>query len=108
MPRPPPLRLAADPADADELDRGISVAAAARLIGCDQSYVRKLLRAGKLDGYHLQRGVRVRLSSVRAYQNRLPYRRGPANEPRSPRERPGAKYREAVAALHRLGIRFAP
>lgn len=101
------LRIASDPAHGDEIDRGIKVGTAAQIIGCDPSYVRKLLRRGDLAGYHLQRGVRVWLSSVRAFQTRRPTRCTHATAaPDTPK--PGAPYREAVAALHGLGLRFVP
>lgn len=105
------IREAADPAEADGLDRGITVRLAAELIGVDESYVYKLLRRQDLTGYRLEHGVRVWLSSVRAYQARRPYSAekpaaAPAAAPK--KGRPGAKYREAVAGLGRLGLRFAP
>jgi excisionase family DNA binding protein len=93
----------------DEDDRGITVAEAAGMLGCDQSTVRKMLRAKILAGNTVgtgksRPGVRVRLSSVRAH-----IERGVAGDPvpapsDPPRSRLRADYYEALRQLRAAGI----
>jgi len=102
------LRVAASPEIPSEIDRGVSIGDAAALLGCHSSYVRKLLKRGSLSGYRLGRGVRIWLSSVRSYQHQGRLRVTSQSAPADPQSKPGAQYREAVAALHGLGLRFIP
>lgn len=85
---------------------GLSVREAARRIGCDPSRVRKLLKAGRLLGYRDGRRIRVRESSVVAYQDATPLAetsgaQGTEIVSRTNRQR----QREALAVLQRLGVR---
>lgn len=69
------LRLAnTEPDDGDDGD-AVTIAVAARRLGCAQSTVRDLLDCGELTGHRVGKtakpgGVRVHLSSIRAYRRR--------------------------------------
>lgn len=104
------LRVAADLADAEVADRGITVHEAAEMIGCDDSTVRKLIRAGRLRknaaGLGQRRpGVRVRLLSVQEY-----IAAGAGETSPTPPKRTAhtpvthTAHREAVANLVKLGL----
>jgi excisionase family DNA binding protein len=102
------LRVAANP---DLGDIGVSPAQAARKIGCHRSRVYKLIRRGALAAYKDGRAVRVRLSSIEAYQEAAPVepdRTQPAQTASatapSRRPRADARYLEAVAALRASGV----
>ena len=92
----------------ERIDVGISVAEAARRIGCDPSRVRKLLKSGKLCGYRDGRRIRVRESSVNAYQASAPIGGGESVSA-ALRESPLSRQRhnEALALLKRMGVRLA-
>jgi excisionase family DNA binding protein len=112
------IREAADPADAiaGDLDRGVTVAVAAKLLGCDPSTVRRLVKAGALEGWRVsaspsRRGEpRLSLASIDAW------RRGHRLESDTPaaalgQQRPAsnrptltAAHRAAIANLKDLGI----
>lgn len=73
------LRLAHTDASQDEdTEESVTVAEAARRLGCATSTVRELLDAGQLSGHRVgkfvkgkaPRGVRVHAASIRAYQRR--------------------------------------
>lgn len=73
------LRLAlTDAIPDDDTDESVTVAEAARRLGCATSTVRELLDARQLSGHRIgkfakgkaPRGVRVHASSIRAYQRR--------------------------------------
>jgi len=110
MPRPP-LRLAADPADADRVDVGISVREAARRIGCSLTTVRRLLEAGELRGHRAgvgrkRRAVCVSEASVEDYKllNSTVPTVGRAEAPRQRTRTQNARHREAVADLLKDGL----
>lgn len=104
------LRIAADPADAEITDRGITVHEAAEMIGCDDSTVRKLIRAGRLRknaaGLGKRRpGVRVRLISVQEYIAAGACETSATPPPRTARAPvTHTAHREAVANLVKLGL----
>jgi excisionase family DNA binding protein len=59
----------------DRDERSVTVAAAAEQLGCDSSTVRELLRKGLLSGHRVgksdaPKGVRIKLWSIRAYEER--------------------------------------
>lgn len=109
------LRLANLEPDNEDDEDSVTVAVAARRIGCAQSTVRELLECGELEGHKVGKhrkgtgpsGVRVHVSSIRAYRrrNRIGAVREPAND-RSPASRvshnPGAA--EARRELRKLGL----
>ena len=112
------LREAADPADAlaGDLDRGVTVAVAAKLLGCDPSTVRRLVKAGALEGWRVsadpsRRGEpRLSLASIDAWRrgHRLesdaPAATQGQQRPTSQRPTLTAAHRAAVANLKDLGI----
>ncbi len=116
--RPSAIRDAADPGDAcaGELDRGVTVARAAELLGCDPSTVRRLVKAGALEGWRVsanpsRRGEpRLSIASIQAWRrhHKLEFD-APAMAPGQ--QRPAsqsptltAAHRAAVANLKDLGI----
>lgn len=104
----PALRLATDPALAEEipgLRSSVRLKTAAAALDCDPSHVRQLLAAGQIEGHRLgKRGVRVYCDSIAAYQEGRPLDTTPAGKPKAPaRPRLGAEYREALAVLRELG-----
>jgi excisionase family DNA binding protein len=84
---------------------GISVREAARRIGCDPSRVRKLLKAGQLVGYRDGRRIRIRESSVIAYQDRSPVESSSSVPARAERRTDGRRVATALASLQQLGVR---
>lgn len=112
----PVQRVVGKPA---EIDEGITVAEAARIIGCDQTTVRELVRRQQLEGWYVgkhrrkedggvtePRGVRVSRASCFDYRERnaigQPLEMSPT--PRRPR-RDSAILAETVASLRKLGVR---
>lgn len=102
------IRLVPPPVDAiDDAEESVTVAEAARRLGCATSTVRELLERGDLTGHRIgkgdnPRGVRVHARSVRHYKLRhtLGPARIPANDPvRMP---PAAVSPGAAAARRRL------
>jgi len=107
--------------DAD-LDRGVTVARAAELLGCDASTVRRLVKAGALTGWRVsadpaRRGEpRLSLASIEAWrrQHRLESDASPAdaankrplapNSPTASGAASTALHRAAIANLKALGI----
>lgn len=86
------LRLAQtalEPADAEE---SVTVAEAARRLGCDEATVRALLRKGDLGGHRVgkcdtPRGIRVHASTIRDYKRRNAIGATPANDAGRPKKR---------------------
>jgi len=108
-----PLRLAADPAEAELVaDEGISVAKAAKMIGCKPNTIRNMLRERLLEGNpagcgRRRPGVRVRLQSVRAWiAQGARGSEASVNSVSQPPVKPvaHAAHREAVATLAKLGL----
>lgn len=111
------LRVALTPA---KLDDGICLAEAARVLGCDQSTVRELIRIGEVEGWKVGKhrkkengeitpptAIRVSLSSCLDYRARNSCAEPEAAKERKPRrrDRPSAAHLEALAELRRRGIR---
>ena len=100
----------------DDTDEAVTVAEAARRLGCAASTVRELLDANQLIGHRVgkfvdgkaPRGVRVHASSIKAYQRRHTIggeaRQAPA--PPRPAQRGSAVLQETLASLRRLGVRI--
>ncbi|QCO14040.1 DNA-binding protein [Azospirillum brasilense] len=86
---------------------------AAKVMGADESTIRKLVVSGELLGYRLgKRGVRIYVSSIQDYQERRAIistgeRKAKAPLPK-PRRRNDAAHKEALAGLAALGIIFKP
>ncbi len=105
------LRPIADPRAADLLTglrRSLRVATVAAALDLDESQVRKLVRAGDLEGHRVgTRGIRVYQDSVESYRRRNHIGPVPKTAKPSPRRRPSgptAADREAMAALRRAGV----
>jgi excisionase family DNA binding protein len=112
------IREAADPADATgvDLDRGVTIARAAELLGCDPSTVRRLVKAGALEGWRVsadptRRGEpRLSLASIEAWrrghklESDAPVSAQGQQRPISQRPTLTAAHRAAVANLKDLGI----
>lgn len=95
------IRLAADPAAAPE-ERSLTVRQAAELLAASESWVRRALETGLLKGHKLGRGVRVHYWSVQDYKRGQAI--GAKAPAPAPRAGPGARYRESMATLRRLGV----
>lgn len=114
------LRLALPPDDVDdETEESVTVAEAARRLGCDTSTVRELLRLKLLSGHRIgkhavadngkrkdPRAIRVHADSIRLYKAKHSIGAPPAVTEVSPSRRisrsPGAA--EARRRLRELGI----
>lgn len=111
------LRAALPPTDVEEVDESVTIAEAARRLGCATSTVRELLDARQLSGHRVgkfvdgksPRGIRVHASSIKAYQRRHDVggtaRATPA-PPRAPAAGGSAVLRETLASLRKLGYRI--
>lgn len=106
------VRLARSPAADDD---GITIADAARIVGCDPSTIRELVRIGELEGWKVGKtrnptGVRVSRGSCFEYRERnstVEHDR-PARQP-APKRRPRrstAVVQETIAALRSIGVRI--
>lgn len=107
------LRLAnTDPELDDDTEEAITVAEAARRLGCHHSTVRELLVTGELKGHRIgkgsnPRGVRVHVASIRRYKarNELGGAPTPANDtPRRGDVSHNAAGAEAKRRLRALGM----
>jgi excisionase family DNA binding protein len=105
------LALAANPSDAptlaEPLGRSVRVADAAIMLACDQSTVRKMVRAGHLTAHRVGvagRGIRVTVASIEAYKVRTTVGATPVTRPTAPAPAPTAAYRAALANLRDLGL----
>lgn len=95
-------------------DDGLTVAQAARSLGCDPSTVRKMLRRRKLSGWRVgagddPRGVRVSAASIEAWKRRRAIggqleAQDPAAPPPARRRRSTAVVNEMTAELRALGV----
>lgn len=112
------LRLAlTDASQDDDTEESVTVAEAARRLGCAGSTVRELLDAGQLSGHRVgkfvegkaPRGVRIHASSIKAYQRRHTIGGQARQAPAPPRPAPprgSAVLQETLASLRRLGVRI--
>jgi len=101
----------------DDLN-SVTVAEAARRLGCATSTVRELLGANQLSGHRVgkfvagkaPRGVRVHASSIKAYQRRHivggQVRETPAAPARPSRSQATAEAREVLDRLRKMGVRI--
>jgi excisionase family DNA binding protein len=105
------LRLANTEPDQEDDDDAVTVAVAARRLGCAESTVRDLLNCGELTGHKVGKtakpgGVRVHVSSIRAYRRRNVI--GGSPTPRdispAPRSAPNPAAAEARRELRKLGM----
>jgi excisionase family DNA binding protein len=102
------LRAAQLPAD--DVGDAVTVDQAARLLGCDPSTVRRLLKQGRLSGHRIgvgdrPNGVRVHVASIEAWRRRHAIGAAAAEPaPRPARRRAGAAHAEAIAQLRALGV----
>jgi excisionase family DNA binding protein len=102
------LRLAIDSSQSrmDVPRESVCVNRAAEILACDPSYVRKLIKRGRLDAYRMgRRGIRIFADSLRAYQetNRM----GFTTKNNELKTRPAwrtPQHREALAFLRQSGI----
>lgn len=106
------IRAALEPAPIDD---GITVAEAARVLGCDETTVRELVHHRQLEGWRIGKGngkklraIRVSRSSCLEYRERnrigdIPAE-APPPRPAKPR-RPSAAHQEALAYLRSIGVR---
>lgn len=104
------VRLAIELLERDE--RSITVAAAAERLGCDHTTIRELLRKELLAGIKVGKtdkpnGVRVKLWSIEAWEERHAIGGSPARETGEKRRRPprqaNAAHDEAMARLKAWG-----
>lgn len=104
------LRLAhtATELERDDTEDSVTVAEAARRLGCDESTVRALAASGRLRGHRVgktssPRGVRIDAGSIKAYKmaNAITPTEAPAAEPMR-HARP--THRQALAKLRGLGV----
>jgi len=83
---------------------------AAAILGCGRSFVHKLLKSGRLEGYRLgKRAVRIYLDSLATYQGGSPlggepYADGASKSAAKGPQRPGKAHREAMAYLRAAGV----
>ncbi|MBP6770270.1 MAG: helix-turn-helix domain-containing protein [Reyranella sp.] len=112
------LRLAlTDDCQDDDTEESVTIAEAARRLGCATSTVRELLDANQLSGHRIgkfvagkaPRGVRVHAASIKAYQRRHivggQARHAPA-PPRPSQARNSAILEETLASLRKIGVRI--
>lgn len=91
------------PTDEMQSSRAVTVAAAAEMLSCDPSMVRKMLRRGDLEGHRLgKRGVRVLAESIAAYQRRNSLVATAA--PEEKRQNASPSHKAAMARLRALGV----
>jgi excisionase family DNA binding protein len=69
------IRIAITDASRDDTDESVTVAEAARRLGCGSSTVRALILTGELTGHRVgkcgnPRGVRVHVAAIRQYKAR--------------------------------------
>jgi len=112
------LRLAlTDASQADDTEESVTVAEAARRLGCATSTVRELLDAGQLSGHRVgkfvkgkaPRGVRVHAASIKAYQRRNGvggHASAAPTPPRPSRSAASAVALETLASLRKMGVRI--
>ncbi len=107
-------RIAVEPA-VEDLDRGVTYARAAELLGCDVSTIRRMIRKDMIEGWRIATDPkhlgepRVSLASIRAWRERNRIRPDAAaatagERPAPPGKRLHAAHREAVARCKALGI----
>lgn len=92
----------------DAADRGLPIKVAAEILGCDGSYVNRLIEGGELRAYRLGRHYRVYETSIQDYRARH------AVQPKAapPRPRPKASGRaealanEALANMRAMGVKL--
>lgn len=105
------VRLARTPAEDDD---GITIADAARIVGCDPSTIRELVRIGELEGWKVGKtrnptGVRVSRGSCFEYRQRNstvePDRSAVRPVPKRRPRRSTAVVQETIAALRSIGVR---
>ena len=93
------------------LERSIRVSTAAFMLDADESHVRKLLKAGELEGHRFgKRGVRIFVASIEAYRERnriAPSQPAPMLRPKK-HVRPNAAHLEALATLREWGVLIEP
>lgn len=107
-------RPATNPTPTESLDDSVTVAVAARRLGCDPTTVRALLASRQLGGHRVgkganPRGVRVHLASIYDYMARHAIGGEPVNDnveaqPGTRRSRPSAVHDAAMAELRAMGI----
>lgn len=99
--------------DARDADDSVTLAEAARRLGCAPSTVRELLELGELTGHRVgkslkPRGIRVHLASIRRYRERHALGRPPraANDEPTPARKVTHNPRAAEARrrLRELGV----
>ncbi len=112
------LRIAlTDASQADATEESVTVAEAARRLGCATSTVRELLDANQLSGHRVgkfvagkaPRGVRVHASSIKAYQRRNGVGGQACEAPAPGRQRQSAASAvalETLASLRKMGVRI--
>lgn len=109
------LRLALDPQPV--AGEAVTVGVAARILGCDHSTVRKLLKRRRLAGHRVGAGedpggVRVDLASIEAYKARhaigaaLEDGDHAADRRKVQRRRPNAALDDALRQLKAWGVRL--
>lgn len=103
------LRLAlTDASQDDDTEESVTVAEAARRLGCDESTVRALAASGRLRGHRVgktanPRGVRIEASSIKAYK--MANVITPRVEPEAgPMRHARPTHRQAVAKLRARGM----
>jgi len=105
--RPSP-HIALDPASMPR--PSAKVATVAEMLGCDPGDVRRLIRAGEIEAHGIgERGVRVFLDSVRAYQDRrakplAPHAPAHIHKPKAPAATSSARFRAMMAGLKAKGL----
>lgn len=102
------------PTSSESPDDSVTVAVAARRLGCDPTTVRALLVSRQLGGHRVgkgkdPRGVRVHLASIHDYMARHAVGGDPLNDnvevrPRARRSRPSAVHDAAMAELRAMGV----
>lgn len=106
------LRLATQPDEVDDgTEESVTVAEAARRLGCDQSTVRAMLQRGDLGGHRVgkgpnPRGVRVDAASIKAYKKRhaIQASNDPAPASADPRPVRTSGHIHAKRRLRALGV----
>lgn len=96
-------RLAADPNEAPDIRRSVSIATAIAALDVSYWTLYRMLRDGTLEGHKMRGRLSIYVDSIYAYQAGHPCGKG--SKPATPRKpRRGVGFREALAAAKDMSL----